>query len=108
MAIAHASPGQVIDVRAFGDDILTSHTTTLIKTEQLEVIRLVMPGGKEISEHKAPGEITVQCLEGCISFTACGKTAELSAGQMLYLSAGEPHAVKAISDASFLLTLRLP
>jgi quercetin dioxygenase-like cupin family protein len=63
--------------------------------------------GKEIAEHKAPGEITVQCLEGKLAFTALGKTQEVMAGQLLYLAAGEPHSVKCIKDASFLLTILL-
>jgi len=66
-----------------------------------------MPAGKEISEHEAPGEIIVQCLEGKIAFTARGKTQELNAGQMLYLDAEETHSVKCIVDASFLLTILL-
>lgn len=107
MAIPHAGPGQVIDVQPLGAALTSAKTSTLIKTKCLEVVRLVMPAGKEISEHQARGEITVQCLEGKIAFTALGKTQELTAGQMLYLEAGEPHAVKCIEDASFLLTLQL-
>src|SRR6185369_16509472 len=37
-----------------------ARTTTLIKTETLEVIRLVIPSGKVIPRHQAHGEITVQ------------------------------------------------
>ena len=73
----------------------------------IEVIRLILPAGKEIPTHKAPNEITVQCLEGRVAFTATGKTQELTAGQLLYLPAGEPHAVKGIEDSSLLLTLLL-
>jgi quercetin dioxygenase-like cupin family protein len=107
MAIPHANPGDVISVRPLDAALATTKTHTLLKTEHVEVVRLVMTKGKEISEHKAPGEITVQCLEGKIAFTALGKTEELSAGQMLYLTAGEPHSVKCIQDASFLLTILL-
>jgi quercetin dioxygenase-like cupin family protein len=107
MAIPHANPGDVIDVRPLGSALANSQTTTLFKTANLEVVRLVMAARKEITEHKAPGEITVQCLEGKIAFTALGKTEELSAGQMLYLTAGEPHSVRCIEDASFLLTILL-
>ena len=73
----------------------------------LELIRLVLPAGKEIPTHKAPGEITVQCLEGRVAFTAEGKTQELANGQLLYLTAGETHALKAIEDSSLLVTLLL-
>ena len=107
MAIPHAQPGEVVDVRPLGSALADSKTKTLFKTESVEAVRIVMPAGKEISEHEAPGEIIVQCLEGKIAFTALGKSDELSAGQLLYLGAEEPHSVKCIEDASFLLTMLL-
>lgn len=107
MAIPHANPAELIDVRPLGAALANTKTHTLLKTEHVEVVRLVMTAGKEIAEHKAPGEITVQCLEGKIAFTALGKTHELEAGQMLYLNTGEPHSVKCVVDASFLLTILL-
>ena len=51
MAISHAQPGQVIDVRPFGPALAGARTTALVKTESLEVIRLVIPRGKEIPTH---------------------------------------------------------
>ena len=107
MAIEHAKPGEVVDLRPLGAALVDSKTHTLIKTKNLEVVRMVMPAGKEISEHEAPGEITVQCLEGKVAFKALGKTEELVAGQLLYLAAEEPHSVNCIEDASFLLTILL-
>ena len=74
----------------------------------MEVIRLVVPAGKEIAEHKAKGEIVVQCLEGRVAFTAFGKAQNLEAGKLLYLPTGEPHTVKGVEDASLLLTILLP
>lgn len=108
MAIPHANPGEVIDVRPLGPALANSKAGALVKTETLEVVRLVLTAGKEITEHKAPGEITVQCLEGKVAFTALGTDRELTAGQMLYLGAGEPHALKCLEDASVLLTILLP
>jgi hypothetical protein len=63
-----------VDVRPLGSALASAQTKTLVRTDQVEVIRLVVPAGKEIEEHKAKGEITVQCLEGQVSFTAFGKT----------------------------------
>ena len=74
----------------------------------MEVIRLVVPAGKEIEEHKARGEIVVQCLEGRVAFTAFGRTQNLEAGKILYLPTGQPHTVKGIENASLLLTVLLP
>ena len=108
MAIAHAQPGQLIDVRPLGAQIGHERTTTLAKTEKLELVRLVLPKGKEIAEHRAPGPLTVHCLEGQVKFTALGNTATLEAGSLLYLDAGQPHALWAESDASLLLTIQLP
>lgn len=108
MAVPHAKPGEVVDVRPLGAALQSSQTTTLFKSGRIEVVRLVMFKGKEIAEHAAPGEITVQCLEGTLAFTALGKTEELSPGHLVYLTAGVPHSVKCIEDASFLLTMLLP
>ena len=107
MAIPHAQPGEVIDVRPLGSALATAKTSTLFKTEKIEIIRLVMAAGKLLSEHKARGEITVHCLEGKLAFTAFGQTHELTAGQLLYLPAGEPHSVQCLEVASFLLTILL-
>lgn len=107
MAISHIQPGEAIQL-SLGTALSGSKTTTLVKTTDLELIRLIIPAGKVIPLHKAPGEITVQCLEGRVEFTAEGRTQELTAGQLLYLTAGEPHALKGLEDTSLLVTLLLP
>jgi len=106
MSIQHARSGEVIQL-TLGSALSSSKTTTLLKTADLELIRLILPAGKEIPSHKAPGEITVQCLEGRVAFIAEGKTQELTPGQLLYLDASLPHAVKGIEDSALLVTLLL-
>ena len=108
MAIPHAKPGEVVDVRPLGSALASAQTKTLVRAEQVEVIRLVVPAGNEIEQHKAKGEIIVQCLEGRVAFTALGKTQTLEAGHLLYLPTGEPHSVKGIENASLLVTVLLP
>ena len=108
MAIPHAKPGEVVDVRPLGSALASAQTKTLVRAEQVEVIRLVVPAGKDIAEHKAKGEIVVQCLEGKVAYTVFGKTHDLEAGKLFYLPAGEPHSVQGIEDASLLLTILLP
>jgi quercetin dioxygenase-like cupin family protein len=107
MAIPHATPGQVIDIRPLGSGLTQTVTTTLIKTARLEVIRLIVPAGKSIPPHRVAGEITVQCLEGRITLTASGKSQELQAGQMLFLAGDQEHALHGIEDASVLVTILL-
>lgn len=108
MAIPHAQPGQPIDVRPLGAALTGSTTQTLIRTPAVELIRMVVPAGKQLKEHRAPGEIIVQCLEGRIEFTSTGRTQELTPGQLLLLPPGEPHSVGALEDSSFLLTILFP
>jgi quercetin dioxygenase-like cupin family protein len=107
MAIPHAKSGEVIDLRFLGKALAQAVTNTLVKTDRLEVIRLVVSAGKDIPPHQVAGEITVQCLEGRVAFTAGGTTRELAAGQMLYLAGNEPHSLRGIEDASVLVTILL-
>jgi quercetin dioxygenase-like cupin family protein len=108
MAIPHAKPGEIVDVRPLGSQLASAQTTTLVRASAVEVIRLVVQAGKEIPEHKAKGEVVVHCLEGRVAFTAYGKTQTLEAGHLLYLPKGEPHSVKGIENASLLVTVLLP
>jgi quercetin dioxygenase-like cupin family protein len=108
MAIPHAKPGEVVDVRPLGAALATTETRTLVKTKDIEVIRLIVPAGKEIPTHEAKGEIVVQCLEGKVAYSAFGKTHHLEAGQLLYLPTGEPHSVRGVEHGSLLLTILLP
>ncbi|PWT91570.1 MAG: cupin [Proteobacteria bacterium] len=108
MAIPHAKPGELVDVRPLGTALASAQTKTLVRADQVEVIRLVVPAGKVIEEHKAKGEIVVQCLEGRVTFTAFAKTHNLEAGKLLYLPKGEPHSLEGVENASLLLTILLP
>jgi len=107
MAIPHASSGQVIDVRPHGPSFTEARTVALFKTEDLEVIRLVLPAGKGMPPHKVAGEITIQCIEGRIDVTVDGDSNHLAAGQLIYLARNVMHAVTALEDASVLVTIAL-
>jgi quercetin dioxygenase-like cupin family protein len=102
------APGEVIDIRPLGPALTQAKTTVLVQTQTLQVLRLIIPSGKEIATHHSDGEITVQCLEGRVTFTAGGRTQELETGQLLYLSSKEPHSLRGIEDASVLVTKFLP
>ena len=108
MAVSHAKPGEIVSVRPLGNDLATSRTTTLAKTGDLEIIRLVVPAGKEIPTHKTPGPVIIQCLEGRVELSALGSNHVLEAGQMLHLEADEPHAVRGVEDGSLLVTILSP
>lgn len=107
MAQAHVQSGQVVRVRALGADLAGARTTALLKAEQLEVVRVVLPAGAAMREHQTPGELTVHCLEGRIEFTTPAATQVLEAGDFIHLRSAEPHALKAVHDSSALVTICL-
>ena len=107
MAIAHAASGQLIDVFPLVDKLTEARTVALFKSDELEVMRQIVPAGKTLPSHRVKGEITVQCLEGEFEFTAAGQTQLMSAGQLLYLSGGVAHGLTAVRDSSLLVTIVL-
>jgi quercetin dioxygenase-like cupin family protein len=107
MAIEHTRPGQTVDVQPLGSGLSAQKTIALFKSNDLEVMRLVLLAGKSLPPHKVPGEITVQCIEGSIDVTAEGTSHVLRAGQLLYLSGNVVHGVTALEDASALVTVAL-
>ena len=107
MAIPHARSGQVIDVRPLGLSLTGERTVALFKTDDLEVMRLVLTAGKSLPPHKVAGETTIQCIEGKIDVTLDGQSRILEAGQLIYLARDVIHGVVAIENASVLVTIAL-
>ena len=107
MAISHAASGEVVDVRPLDTAIATSITHTIVKTNDLEVIRVVLLADNELPPHEVPGDITVQCLEGKVAFSVGDLVRELTAGDFLYVEGGGKHSLRAWEDSSLLVTIVL-
>ena len=105
MAIPHARPGQPVTVHS--ETSSSPQTTTLIKTECIEVLRVVMSKGKQLARHKVPGEITLQCIAGSATLHLGDQECELSPGMLTYLSGGQEHSLTANADSALLLTIIL-
>lgn len=105
MAQRHAQAGEIVDLRPFGKDLLNQQTTAIVKTKSFEAIRLVIPSGRDIPAHEVAGDIILHCLEGRVSLGIPNANHELSAGDWIYLEGGARHRLKAIEDASLLLTI---
>ena len=107
MALPHAQPGQAVEIGPLGARLAHEKTVALFKSQDLEVIRLVLVAGSSLPAHRVRGEITVQCIEGTIDVTADGRSHVLRPGQLLYLAGGVTHGVAALQDASALVTVAL-
>jgi quercetin dioxygenase-like cupin family protein len=107
MALQHAQPLDVIDVRPLGAGLRDAVTASLLKTQALQLMRLVLPAGHGLPEHSVSGAITVHCLEGETVVTTSSRTCNLRAGQLVMLDGSEPYSLKATSDSTLLVTLVL-
>jgi quercetin dioxygenase-like cupin family protein len=107
MLHACPSPDRVIRL-LLGGGLGTAKSTRLLSTGAVELVRLVVPAGRQIPTHRAAGEITVQCLEGRVAFEHEGAVHELLPGDLMHLCPQESHAVTGIEDSSLLVTLVRP
>lgn len=107
MALPHAQSGQIVSVRPLGDRLGEAVTTAILKAGQLEVMRVVLPVGKSMKEHQTPGEATVQCIEGVVEFVSEQGIQQLRPGDFVHLAPRALHALKAVEDASLLVTICL-
>ena len=105
MSIPHALSGQPVAVAPFGPGLAEQRTVALFKSDQLEVIRLVLAAGKAMPTHRVSGEITIQCLEGELDVVVYDERTLLAAGQLLFLHGDVPHSVTAREHASALVTI---
>jgi quercetin dioxygenase-like cupin family protein len=107
MALVHITSGQAADIQPLGNRLAGEKTVALFKSDQLEVMRLVLLKGKSLPPHRVAGEITIQCIEGRIDVTAEGESHLLRGGQLLFLPGGLVHGVMALDDSSALITIVL-
>jgi quercetin dioxygenase-like cupin family protein len=104
MSAGHVGAGEVINLEKL-DGRPEDATLALVKTEHMEVIRMVLPRGKDIMEHSVDGEISVQCIKGTVLFQMENNASELTEGDWLYLEGKQKHALYAKSDAVLLITI---
>jgi quercetin dioxygenase-like cupin family protein len=64
--------------------------------------------GQELSEHTSTQQALIQILSGECDFTLAGTVHRLKAGDLLHMPPNLPHAVKASTQFSMLLTLVAP
>lgn len=105
MLKSSTQPGEVVDTLALNSADSETKNVVLVKCGRVKVMQLTLPEGKSLPEHKAPGEMTVQCLIGEVDFTTMGNTHQLTAGSLLYLPNGELHSLIATADSYLLLTI---
>jgi quercetin dioxygenase-like cupin family protein len=78
---------------------------TLVKKKTGTVTVFAFDAGEGLSEHTTPFDALLMSLEGEAEITISGKPHSISTGDLIKLPAGEPHAVKAMSQFKMLLIM---
>ena len=107
MALPHAQPMDVISVAPLGDALPQAVSTSLIKTERLQLLHLVLRAHQNQPDHHVDDECTVHCLEGVVEVVTPGGVRQLKPGQVVLLPGKERHSLRARTDCAVLVTLVL-
>ncbi|HEY1227938.1 MAG TPA: AraC family ligand binding domain-containing protein [Ramlibacter sp.] len=107
MALPHAQPMDVISVAPLGDALPQAVSTSLIKTERLQLLHLVLRAHQNQPDHHVDEECTVHCLEGVVEVVTPGGVRQLKPGQVVLLPGKERHSLRARTDCAVLVTLVL-
>ncbi|WP_310584819.1 cupin domain-containing protein [Deinococcus sp.] len=90
-------------IRVHGRDSLT-----LVRGPVFTLILMALNAGSRLSEHKAPGPITVLVLDGRVAFSAQGERLELGPHDLITLPAHILHEVDALEDCAILVSIAAP
>lgn len=107
MALPHAQLRDVINVSPLGDGFAKAVSTSLLKTDRIQLLHLVLPAHHDQPAHHVDDECTIHCIEGDVEVVLPGGTRRLRAGNLVVLPGGETHSLRARSDCALLVTLLL-
>ncbi len=77
----------------------------LLEDKNCRYALMSLAAGMDIAEHTNPRNATVNVIEGQGVLTLEGKEIVLESGVFVFIPATAPHAVKAVTNFAFLLTL---
>ena len=78
---------------------------TLVKKDTATITAFAFDAGEGLSEHTAPFEALVVMLEGEAEISIAGTRHRVTAGHLLRLPAGRPHAVTAVTPFKMMLIM---
>jgi quercetin dioxygenase-like cupin family protein len=77
----------------------------LVKSETLRVVLVTAVSGGVLTDHSAPGPITIHVIDGAFDVTVDGDRQSVSADEVMIMAPGVDHAVECTEDGAFLLTI---
>jgi quercetin dioxygenase-like cupin family protein len=107
MALPHAQAMDVINVGPFGDELAGQVSTSLIKTERMQLLHMVLAPHQDVPQHHVDDECTIHCLEGEVEVVTGAGVRKLRPGNVVLLPARERHSLRARDAVSALLVTLL-
>lgn len=78
---------------------------TLVKAGPLRLILMVVAKGAEIGTHQAVSPMTLQPLEGGLSYRVGDEEFDIGHGEVLFFGPGHAQNIRALEDTALLLTI---
>ena len=95
----------VYEVKDWNNELNELKITPIYNDDFTKEIQIILPNGKAMQDHKAPGIIVVQVLKGEIDFNLEGKTINLKELMSIKVAANVVHNLLAKKDSLIRLTL---
>lgn len=99
--MAAALPAAVLGLTDYLEKVVSR---PLLKRSGGAITAFAFNEGQSLGEHTAPFDAIVHVLEGRAAVTIGGTPHEVSAGEIVLIPAGQPHAVRALTRFKMLLT----
>jgi len=107
MALPHAQAMDVINVGPFGDKLAGQVSTSLIKTDRMQLLHMVLAPYQDVPQHHVDDECTIHCLEGEVEVVTGAGVRHLRPGNVVLLPARERHSLRGRDAVSALLVTLL-
>lgn len=98
-----ASPFKLNEMIAYQDGAVVSREILRKKTGTVTVF--AFDKGQGLSEHTAPFDATILCLDGELEATIDGTPMKVQVGEMLIMPGDKPHSLKAVEKFKMLLIM---
>jgi len=91
-------------------DLINYHEGSVVSREIISkktgtVTLFAFDKGQGLSEHTAPFDALVYCLDGDVEVTISGNPIQLKPGEMVIMPAHQPHVLKALKKLKMLLIM---
>jgi quercetin dioxygenase-like cupin family protein len=99
----NSKPAEVLTMISYQEGAVVSRE--LIKTENSTITLFAFDEGQGLSEHTTPYTALVQLIEGKAEISIDKKDYLVKAGEIIFMPANQPHALKAVKRFKMLLTM---